>query len=141
MFQNTQRYPFPSSNSISKADSSYFHIIHKEGHWKRQSQNRNKEDNENELEKSTQTLSSNSISQAYREYFNIIKTGDVLSHFIKVKSDQIDVAVKKPEGENSEVRYSPSAKIPHFLHHIVYSKSGSPVLGLFWGKESKDEDF
>ena len=115
-------------------------MIQKEGHWKRQSQNRNKEDNENELEKSAQGLSSNSISQADREYFKMIKTETGLSHFIKVKNDQLDFSIKKPEGENSEVRDSPSSKIPHFLHHIVYSNNGSPVLGLYLGKERNNED-
>ena len=131
---------FPSSNSISKVDSSYFHMIQKEGHWKRESQNRSKEDDQNELEKYAQALSSNSLSQADREYFNIIKTEDGLSQLIKVKSDQIDVAIQKPEGKNSEVRDSPSATIPHFLSHIVYSNNDRPVLGLYLGKERTNED-
>ena len=57
-----------------------------------------------------------------------------------MKSDQIEVAIKKPGGENSEVRDSTSAKIPHFLHHIVYLNNGSPVLGLYLGKERNNED-
>ena len=131
---------FPSSNSISKADSSYFHMIQKEGHWKRESQNRRNEDDENELGKYAQALSSNSFRQADREYFNIIRTEDGLSQLIKVKSDQIYVAIQKTEGKKSEVRDSPSAMIPHFLSHIVYSNKDRPVLGLYLGKERTNED-
>ena len=92
-------------------------MIQREGHWKRQRQNRSKEHDENELDKSAQALSSNSISQADKEYFDIVKTEHGLSLFTKVKSDQTDVAIKKPEVENSEVKDFPSTTIPHFLHH------------------------
>ena len=75
---------FPPSNSLSSADTSYFHMIQKEGGWGRLINNRSREKDKEERIQSAHSLSSNSLSQADRDYFNIVKIEDGLSHFIKV---------------------------------------------------------
>ena len=120
--------------------------IGREENRRRQPDNRRRQESEQKRRQSALSLTSNSLSQTDREYFNIVKTEDDLSQFIKHNSDSkegIKEDTKGPEEEhkssmNPKLRISPIASIPHFLYHKVYTDSTRPVLGLYLGSVGQD---
>jgi hypothetical protein len=114
-------------------------MIQKEANWGRHTYNRSKEELMKEIIKSTLSPFSNSLIQADREYFNIVKTEGGLSQFTKEnidEKDDTDDAEEKISDHEVEIKASrdsdlidsPSTTIPHFLYHKVYTDNNTPVL-------------
>ena len=123
VFQNSadlQGLLFPPSNSVSRADYSYFNMIQKEVEWRGQSQSQNKKESEKIIIESAIFPSSNSQSQVDREYFDIVKGQNI--------------ATKEANTHHSKPSEVKGATMPNFLHHKIYSDSSRPVLGLYLGR-------
>ena len=124
----------PSSASTSDS-SSFYLLLQQAGH----SEHRDIDRSGNS---SLVFPSSNAISQADREYFNMIKTEDGSSLFVKTEDDEKDVDDDEAVDEEKDIDEYINPKvysIPCFSHHKVLAEDGTSVVGIYLTGEINDE--
>ena len=155
-YSRRERYQFPEPYSLTSTDEKYFEMVYNETKWNRKQEDYDSKVKETYVKKSIRidqhgAPDSNSLTEADREYFNIIKTEDGLSDFFKTKisPDHIfdrpgkgpfhivtnDLTSPKDDDPNIKNHVPVRDNHPIFKYHIISlgktNKSKKPILGLY----------
>ena len=156
-YSRRERYQFPESYSLTSTDEKYFEMVYNETDWNRKQEKivfyeSKVQPSEQESIRIDQhgAPDSNSLTEADREYFNIIKTEDGLSQFFKTKTNPLFKTSNPPVNADehkiiSQTLDSSDPKISNyesvsdsyhsFKYHIITqdkrNKNKKPIVGIY----------